>query len=201
VRDRQSGQRAANEIDCLMGTGPLLKPSENVDGGQEADSTAEREDMAVIQLPVRKRVLLIASGGGHWIELIRLSEAFYDCHCEFVSTAPNLVAPVGDKPVIKVTDGARDSLGALVGSFMELWRIIRSRRPDLVVSTGAAPGAIALCIARLYGVRTIWIDSVANSDSLSLSGRVVRHVADLCLTQWPEVAARDSRLKYFGRVL
>jgi UDP-N-acetylglucosamine:LPS N-acetylglucosamine transferase len=198
---RQDGQHPGNEIDRMMGTGPLSKLSEDLDIAPRPENLSEPADQAVVQIPVRKRVLLIASGGGHWIELIRLSEAFRNCHCEFVSTAPNLVAPVGDQPVIKVTDGARDTLGALLGSFVELWRIVRSRRPDLVVSTGAAPGAIALCIARVYGIRTIWIDSVANSDTLSLSGRVVRHVADLCLTQWPDLAKRDPRLTYFGRVL
>lgn len=189
-----------------MSTGALPKlaepqPAEEPEDVPGVDTRPERSDAAVVQMPARKRVLLIASGGGHWIELIRLAEAFRNCHCEFVSTAPNLVAPVGDRPVIKVTDGARDSLAALARSFLELWRIVRSRRPDLVVSTGAAPGAIGLCIARLYGVRTIWIDSAANCDKLSLSGRVVRHVADLCLTQWPDLALRDPRLRYFGRVL
>lgn len=159
------------------------------------------DDGARLQRPVLKRVMLIASCGGHWIELTRLAEAFRGCHCEFVSTAPNLIAPIGDQPVIKVTDGSRDSLGALLSACLELWRVIRSRRPDVIVSTGAAPGAIAIYIAKLYGIRTIWIDSVANSDSLSLSGRAVRPVADLCLTQWPQLAQRDKRLRYFGRVL
>jgi UDP-N-acetylglucosamine:LPS N-acetylglucosamine transferase len=158
-------------------------------------------DASVVHLPVRKRVLLVASGGGHWIELTRLAEAFRNCQCEFVSTAADLIAPVGDKPVVTVTDGSRDTAFALLNSFFQIWRLIRSRRPDIVVSTGAAPGAIALYIAKLHGIRTIWIDSVANSDELSLSGRAVSRVADLCLTQWPHLASRDPRLRYFGRVL
>lgn len=184
-----------------MSTPALAKMSEDAEPALRMDARPEFSDHPVVQLPVRKRVLLIASGGGHWIELTRLAEAFRHCHCEFVSTAPNLVAPIGEKPVIKVTDGSRDTLRALVGSCLQLWRIIRSRRPDVIVSTGAAPGAIALYIAKFYGIRTIWIDSVANSDALSLSGRAVLPVADLCLTQWPELASRDRRLRYFGRVL
>jgi len=162
---------------------------------------ATSSEAAVLQLPARKRVLLIASGGGHWIELTRLADAFRGCQCEFVSTTAGLVAPVGEKPVIQVTDGSRDTMFSLLISFREIWQVIRSRRPDVVVSTGAAPGAIGLFIARLHGIRTIWIDSVANSDKLSLSGRGARWIADLCLTQWPDLASRDSRLRYFGRVL
>jgi hypothetical protein len=179
----------------------LPKLSEEPELATRPEVQAASKDPPVVQLPVRKRVMLIASGGGHWIEMTRLADAFRCCHCEFVSTAPNLIAPFGDRPVVKVTDGSRDSLRALLGSFRQLWRLIRERRPDLVVSTGAAPGAIAIYIAKLCGIRTIWIDSVANSDALSLSGRAVRPVADLCLTQWPEVASRDPRIRYFGRVL
>lgn len=184
-----------------MNTGALPKLIEEPESALRMDALSGVKESPVVQLPVRKRVMLIASGGGHWIELTRLAEAFRGCHCEFVSTAPNLIAPIGDRPVAKVTDGSRDTSGALIGSFVQLWRIIRSRRPDVIVSTGAAPGAIALYIAKLHGIRTIWIDSVANSETLSLSGRAVRPIADLCLTQWPGIADRDPRVRYFGRVL
>jgi UDP-N-acetylglucosamine:LPS N-acetylglucosamine transferase len=184
-----------------MSTSVLPKGTDEPTTVYRSEDLSSATDAAVVHLPVRKRVLLVASGGGHWIELTRLAEAFRTCHCEFVSTAPNLIAPVGDRAVIKVTDGSRDTAGALASTFLQIWRIIRSRRPDLVVSTGAAPGAIAILIARLHGMQTIWIDSVANSDELSLSGRGVRRIAHLCLTQWPHLASRDRRLRYFGRVL
>jgi hypothetical protein len=184
-----------------MSTQALPKLSETPELAMNSEVRPSSTEHSVVHLPVRKRVLLIASGGGHWIEMTRLAEAFRCCQCEFVSTAPNLIAPFGDCPVVKVADGSRDTLPALVGSFGQLWRLIRERRPDLVVSTGAAPGAIAIYIAKLHGIRTIWIDSVANSQKLSLSGRAVRPVADLCLTQWPELANSDPRIRYFGRVL
>ncbi len=179
----------------------LPKTSEDPAAILRVDMPPAPVEASIARFPGRQRVLLIASGGGHWIELTRLADAFRHCQCEFVSTAPSLIAPIGDQPVIKVTDGSRDTLRNLISATRQIWRIIRSRRPDLIVSTGAAPGAIAIYIAKLHGIRTIWIDSVANSDSLSLSGRAVRPVADLCLTQWPELAERDPRLRYFGRVL
>lgn len=184
-----------------MSVQPLPKISEEHDFTSRREVPAPSHDPYTSKLPPRKRVMLIASCGGHWIEMTRLAEAFRDCHCDFVSTAPNLIAPFGGNPVVKVTDGSRHTLLALLGTSRQIWRLIRDRRPDVVVSTGAAPGAIAIYIAKLLGIRTIWIDSVANSDVLSLSGRAVRPVADLCLTQWPELAATDHRIKYFGRVL
>jgi hypothetical protein len=45
----------------------------------------------------------------------------------------------------------------------------------------------------------VWIDSVANVEELSLSGRLASERVDLCLTQWPHLAA--GLVYYKGSVL
>ena len=77
---------------------------------------------------------------------------------------------------------------------------IASRVGHWVVSTGAAPGYVAIAIGRRFGARTLWLDSIANVEQLSLSGeRAIRH-ADLVLTQWPHLA-REGQVEYRGSVL
>jgi exopolysaccharide biosynthesis glucuronosyltransferase PssD len=73
-------------------------------------------------------------------------------------------------------------------------------RPDVVISTGAAPGFFAIRLGRLMRARTIWIDSVANIEKMSLSGELVCGKADLVLTQWPHLAREGAPL-YKGSVL
>ena len=68
-----------------------------------------------------------------------------------------------------------------------------------MVSTGAAPGYLAIRFARMMGARTVWIDSVANVEELSMSGRMASETADLCLTQWPHLA--QGQIRYLGAVL
>ena len=71
----------------------------------------------------------------------------------------------------------------------------------MVISTGAAPGLVALAVAKLLtGSRTVWIDSIANTKQLSLSGRLARPVADAWLVQWPHLA-RPGGPEYWGAVL
>lgn len=156
---------------------------------------------AQVAAPVRPRVLLVASAGGHWIELTRLIAAFEGCDCRFVSTGTGMIAPVGDAPVLRIVDSSRDTLPAMLRSAREIWRIVRRERPDVVVSTGAAPGAMALVAAKLLGARTIWIDSIANGDELSMSGRAIGPFADLRLTQWQHLTRRYRHLRYFGQIL
>ena len=48
--------------------------------------------------------------------------------------------------------------------------------------TGAAPGYFAIRIGKLLGARTLWIDSIANAEELSMGGQLVAEKADLVLT-------------------
>ena len=53
---------------------------------------------------------------------------------------------------------------------------------------------------RLMGARTIWLDSIANVEELSMSGRRIGHYVDLWLTQWPHLAQPEGP-HYMGSVL
>ncbi|MCP8889309.1 UDP-N-acetylglucosamine transferase subunit ALG14 [Sphingomonas faeni] len=147
------------------------------------------------------RILLVASAGGHWIELHRLKAAFVGADCQFVSTSKGMTPPLGDREVLEIPDTARDSAWTMAPTLAGLFRIFRAFDPHLVVSTGAAPGAMALLVGKMFGARTIWIDSIANSEVLSLSGRLVRPIADLRITQWQHLAEKNRSLRYLGQIL
>jgi len=153
-------------------------------------------------LPVQKRrVALIASGGGHWIELVRFSAAFKEHDCLFISTSDGLQPPFGDHPVVQISDGSRDTIRFLIKSIAGLYRCLRTFRPDVVISTGAAPGAIALLLGKLLGATTIWTESIANSEELSLSGKLALCFSDVLLTQWEHLADERRHIRYAGRVI
>jgi UDP-N-acetylglucosamine:LPS N-acetylglucosamine transferase len=80
-------------------------------------------------------------------------------------------------------------------------RIAFRERPDVVISTGAAAGCILCFLCKMYGAKVVWIDSVTNVERISLSGRMVRHIADLFLVQWPELASRYKRVEYVGAII
>ena len=57
-----------------------------------------------------------------------------------------------------------------------------------------------LRLAKLFGCRTVWIDSISQIEALSMSGRHARKVADLWLTQWPHLA-KPGGPEYSGTIL
>lgn len=144
-----------------------------------------------------KRVLAVASAGGHWTQLLRLRPAFAGCDLVYLTTDKADVAaltadrgPDGRPPrVYRVNDANRwDKLGVLRMAARVLWAVLRER-PAVVISTGAAPGYFALRFGKLLGARTIWLDSIANAEELSMTGRMVERYADLYLTQWEHLAS------------
>lgn len=148
-----------------------------------------------------KRVLAISSGGGHWIELLRLAPAFEGHKVTWVTVHPQYRAdlPPGSR-FHTVVDATRWDKLAMAKLVVELlWFLVRER-PQVIVSTGAAPGYFAIRLGRLLRARTVWVDSFANADELSLSGQKVGPHADLWLTQWPELAGEGGP-EYAGSVL
>lgn len=140
-------------------------------------------------------VVAISSGGGHWEQLTTLADAFEGQNTLYVC-AGNLPSP----SALQVTDANINTPVLLAKCFWQLLTLIRQHRPRCVVSTGAAPGAIAIVIGRHFGARTLFIDSIANTERPSLSARLVRRFATQTLTQWPEVS-RKFGLAHKGAVL
>lgn len=147
------------------------------------------------------RVLAVASGGGHWLELRRLYPAFENLDVAFVSVHPSYAEEVPGHRFYAVRDVTRwDRLGFVV-LFAQLLRILFIEQPRVVITTGSAPGLFALAIAKLIlRARTMWIDSIANCEQISSSGLRARHVADVWLTQWRPLQ-RPGGPGYWGAVL
>ena len=148
----------------------------------------------------RRKVLAVASSGGHWTQLRRVMPALDSSEVVFVTVLESYRDQVPSHRFYCVTDANRWNKLKVLVLAAQIAMIIAKERPDVVLSTGAAPGFFALWFGRLFGAKTIWIDSVTNIDHLSMSGKLVGRHADLWLTQWPHLAKPDGP-SYAGAVL
>lgn len=159
-----------------------------------------RERLRHERLPMKKRILGISSGGGHWIELLRLRAAFAGHDFALATVGKSNRIDAGDARFYTLRDVTRWNKTQWPLAIIGLFSILLRERPDVVISTGALPGYFALRLAKLLGAKTIWVDSIANVDELSMSGRMVGRHADLWLTQWPHLATPTGPC-YRGTVL
>ena len=146
------------------------------------------------------KVLAVASGGGHWIQLMRLRDAFEGYEVAFVGLDEMYRAQVAPDRFYSIPEVSRMHKWTLPVAIIRLLGVMVRERPDVVVTTGSAPGMLALRMAKMFRARTIWIDSIANAEEMSLSGRAARKYADLWLTQWPHLSTENGPT-YMGRVL
>lgn len=147
------------------------------------------------------RLLAVASAGGHWIQLCRLRPLFDDFDVLYVTTLRDVAAPSGTRSLRVVPDASRSQPFRLALLWLRLLGMMVLFRPQIVVTTGAAPGLVAIQIAKMFGARTVWIDSIANSEKLSMSGVMAERLASLRLTQWEHLADPARNVQYFGKVI
>jgi|AntDeeMinimDraft_4_1070355.scaffolds.fasta_scaffold08858_2 UDP-N-acetylglucosamine:LPS N-acetylglucosamine transferase len=137
------------------------------------------------------KVLFCSSFGGHWVQLKRVSDLVEADEKVFITTRNEGIGCLNDF-------SARDMHIGII-QFPKAIRLVKKIKPDVVISTGAAPGLLILLSAFLLRKKTIWIDSIANSKKISLSCRAACLFSSKVLTQWPEL--ESSRIKYYGRLL
>lgn len=150
----------------------------------------------------KMKICLAASAGGHLTQLLKPSESWqgYETFCV---TTSDVVREKLQKYGKAYTVGEcnREHPLRVILVLMRCINVILHERPDVVISSGAAVGCILCFLGKLLSAKIVWIDSIANVERISLSGRMVRHIADLFFVQWPELAGQYSNVEYVGAVI
>lgn len=138
-----------------------------------------------------KKVLFIASAGGHLNELLQLEPMFqnYDFYLitEKIKSNISLKKKYG-KRLSFLVFGSKEHIFTypfkfLYNCFKSLYLFIKIR-PKVVVTTGTHT-AVPMCyLAKLFGKKVIFIETFANQKSKTLSGKLVYPIADLFIVQW-----------------
>jgi UDP-N-acetylglucosamine:LPS N-acetylglucosamine transferase len=99
----------------------------------------------------RPRVLALSSTGGHWIQMLRLQPAFEGCDVTYATTNTDYQSDIENHLFRTIIDANRtQKFKLLLSALSILWTII-SVWPDVILSTGAAPGFFAIRIGKLFG--------------------------------------------------
>jgi UDP-N-acetylglucosamine:LPS N-acetylglucosamine transferase len=147
------------------------------------------------------KILAIASGGGHWIQLQRITPAFAGLETAYCSVDPSSAVDVRGHRFYAFPDASRRNPTAFSRVFLRFLQVLAIERPTIVITTGSAPCLIALALAKYcFRSKTIWIDSIANIEELSTSGKRARLFADVWLTQWDHLAKEEGPF-FWGAVL
>lgn len=148
------------------------------------------------------KILLAASAGGHLSQLLSIHDVWKGHDIVCLSTGEMVrekLQRLGETYI--VPESNRQHLLKTAVVMYRCFHILRKEKPQIVISTGAAAGFWACFWGKLFGSKVIWLDSIANTQNLSMSGRMIRPFADLILSQWPDVAKKYPRVEYQGEVV
>ncbi|MBN0987766.1 glycosyltransferase family protein [Amphritea pacifica] len=145
-------------------------------------------------------LLVVSSPGGHSIQAniifnglkgkVKGKALMFECN--------GRVSTINGRRV-SVSDFNINEVYKLPFVFFQAFKLLMFLKPKVVLSTGAAPGFVLCLVGKLFGSRIIWIDSIANSRKISLSGRLAYYISDDFVVQWEKLETGKS--KYFGGVL
>jgi UDP-N-acetylglucosamine:LPS N-acetylglucosamine transferase len=139
----------------------------------------------------KKRVLFVSSTGGHLNELLRLNKCFDNYDYYLVTEKMKTNDYLKDKYKGKVSYlvyGTKHHMLTypfvlLINCFICLFIYIK-HHPDYIVSTGAHVGGVMCLIGKILGSKVIFIETFANINTKTATGRLVYKFADKFIVQW-----------------
>lgn len=142
----------------------------------------------------KKRVLFISSTGGHLSEMMRLSPLFKKYNYFIITEkdeSTKMLAQKYKKKVFYLIYGTKDHILSypfklLANCFKSLYFYLKIR-PQYIVTTGAHTAGPMCCIGKILGSKIIYIESFANIETKTVTGRLIYHFADLFIVQWEEM--------------
>jgi beta-1,4-N-acetylglucosaminyltransferase len=156
----------------------------------------------VIRTALQPKILLVSSAGGHLLELLSLNDQVWSRYQRVWVTLRKI-----DSESLLKSENVYYAFGPTNRNYFNLIKniffaiyVLVKERPTCVVSSGAGIAIPFLYLGRLLRARTIYLESFARWEGLSLTGRVVYPVVTDFLVQSPSIARRLSKATYKGEV-
>lgn len=134
------------------------------------------------------KVCLVGSSGGHLTHLYML-KPYWKSKERFWVTFDKEDARTllhGEKMYSCYYPSNR-SLKALLINTVKALKIIPKERPNLIISSGAAPAIPFFYIGKLFGAKLIYIEVFDRINKPTLTGKLVYPIVDKFIVEWEEM--------------
>ena len=160
------------------------------------------------EVEIELRVLFVLGSGGHTARGLILSkqlkaEKYYIVPWESEVTkkkvGKNYYSVIS--PRFRAKDSRIMSIFRTLLLFLHSLLILFRVRPHVLVSTGSGLTLPPFLIARLFGIKTIFIESPSRVYEPSIAGKLLMGKTNLWLSSWPQLAKRYAAVKHEGMIL
>ena len=149
-----------------------------------------------------RKLCLVCSSGGHLFQLYSLKDFWSDKDRFWVSfpTSDAKYLLRSEKKYWAYYPTNRNVKNLLKNLFLAV-KILKKQKPDVVISTGAGIAVPFIFLGRIFGMRTIYLESITRNEELSLSAWLVYLFVNKLLVQWPELEHKYKKIEFQGQVL
>jgi beta-1,4-N-acetylglucosaminyltransferase len=148
------------------------------------------------------KIALVCSRGGHVVEMLQLIDAFAGYDYFFVTDFGPQKEVLQKLSLTYFMNRIGMNFFRMMGGFIWAYKIIICEKPDVIISTGAEIGLPFIFWGWLFKKHTIFIESWARVNDLSLTGKLVYPVVDEFWVQWPQLqSAIGKKSKYHGSIV
>jgi UDP-N-acetylglucosamine:LPS N-acetylglucosamine transferase len=149
----------------------------------------------------RKGLLLVASSGGHLLELLQVTDLWPQDQRHWVSFRTSDAVPLlADETVTWAHHPTNRNIPNFFRNLLLAIRMIRTHEFQAIVTTGAGVSVPFVIVGRIHRVRVVYIESMARVTSPSLTGRLVYPFANTFIVQWPGLTRFFKRAQALGTV-
>jgi len=148
----------------------------------------------------QKKIGLICSPGGHFTEMLQLSEAF-EGHSSFLVTYREKAA-LNRENAYYMKNLARDPFALIIG-IIKIFMIFLKERPDILFSTGSEIAIPSFYFGKyLFRAKLIYLECSAQVYRPSITRKWVYPITDLFLVQWEPLLKRyGPKAKFVGGLI
>ncbi len=149
------------------------------------------------------KICLVCSQGGHFVEMMKLLEAFKEHEYFFITYDSMATRNLENTYLIKFEEKGMKAKIMLIKTLIMAAKILIKEKPDVIVSTGGGEIAVQFSyIGKILGAKIVFIETLARITASSGGGKLVYPVADLFLVQWEPLLKKYGRkAKYWGKII
>lgn len=148
------------------------------------------------------KVCLVGSSGGHLThlyllkEFIEKHEAFWVTFCK--EDAKNLLK--NEKKYWCYYPTNRNIKNLIKNTYLA-FKVLLKEKPDLIISSGAAPAIPFFYIGKLFGAKLVYIEVYDRIDIPTITGKIVYPICDKFILQWEEQRRFYPKGQYLGGIV
>ncbi|HOZ54938.1 MAG TPA: PssD/Cps14F family polysaccharide biosynthesis glycosyltransferase [Clostridia bacterium] len=154
-----------------------------------------------------EKILFISSTGGHLNELLQLKPMFKDFDYNIVTEKDNFTISLKNEYKDKIyylPYGTRSKMFSY--PFKYFFLCLKSIylyfkiKPKFIITTGTHTVVPICYLAKIFGTKIIFIETFANSNSKTVSGKLLYPISDLFIVQWESMLELYPKAKFYGGI-